>query len=99
MERRPAITVIHLRPHEAECYVCGADIYLNPEGGGFGIPIYEDEVLQDEDPGEWGGVPVCRRCYDLTNLHLREAIRAKPEQAWPRVNLRQLRAAVAGQAA
>jgi hypothetical protein len=95
----PTITVIHLQPHEAECYVCGADIFLNPEGGGFGIPIYEDEVLQDEDPGEWGGVPVCGSCYYLTNQELLAVSLAKPEAVYPRVRLADLRRLAAGQRA
>ncbi len=57
---------IYLWPHEAECYLCQAHIIIHPEIGGHGIPIYEDTILADGDPGEWGGVPVCRPCFDLT---------------------------------
>ncbi len=63
MSERAPITVIDLWPHEFECHVCGADGCAPSSGPSYGIPIYEGEILPDDDPGEWGGVPVCPRCY------------------------------------
>lgn len=59
------MNVIHLHPHEQECHLCQATIYTTPEGGGQGIPIYEDRILADDEPGDWGGVPCCRPCFAL----------------------------------
>jgi len=52
--------VIDLNPHCVECRVCGEAVYL---GEGFGIPMYEDDVLPNDWPGEWGGFPACQRCF------------------------------------
>ena len=59
-ETAPAITVINLTPIGIECYVCDGE-----DASGFGIPIYEDLIVPDDYAGEWGGVPVCRRCFYL----------------------------------
>ena len=57
------MTIVELWPIEADCFVCSDHII----GPSFGIPVYEGEVLPDNDPGEWGGVAVCEPCFDSTN--------------------------------
>lgn len=53
-------TVIQMQAIPADCWVCGADA----TGLDFGIPVYEGNVLPNDWKGEWGGVPVCKRCFD-----------------------------------
>lgn len=69
-----AITVINLTPAGIDCHVCGAE-----DAAGFGIPIYEDAIVPDDYEGEWGGVPVCRRCFyivrGIQEQHAGKAIR------------------------
>lgn len=55
------IEIIELWPAGAasECIVCGDD------SGRCGIPVYEDLVLPNWWPGEWGGAPACYRCQEF----------------------------------
>jgi hypothetical protein len=39
----------------------------------MGIPVYEDLVLPNDWPGEWGGVPACPECFNKQNA-LGEAV-------------------------
>lgn len=57
------LDVIHLQSIPIECRVCQRPWSYSPEGPSFGVPMYEDEILPDDDPGEWGGMPTCPRCY------------------------------------
>ena len=44
------------------CHICEApDAFL-------GVPMYENLVLPNSHPGEWGGFPACRRCATLQLL-------------------------------
>jgi hypothetical protein len=52
------VVVINLTPHGIDCHVCDEE-----DNAGHGIPIYEDVIVPDDYTGEWGGVPVCLRCY------------------------------------
>lgn len=52
--------VIDLWPHETECVLCGEWLYLKDAKG---LPMYEDEVVPDDYPGEWAGFSVCDACY------------------------------------
>lgn len=61
MQAMGLIRVIELFPHEIDCYVCGE---LCDPREHLAIPIYEDEIVPDNWDGEWGGVPVCRECYE-----------------------------------
>ena len=56
-----SILVIELWPHESECWLCGRDLV----GAQHGVPFYEDLLLPNDWPGEWGGFDACRRCYDF----------------------------------
>lgn len=42
-----------------ECYVCG-----EPASGFHGLPIFNGDVMSNDWPGEWAGVPACLRCYE-----------------------------------
>ena len=55
---KAAITVIDLWPPETECIICDATCPLK-----YGIPRYEDVIFLDDYEGEWGGAPVCKRCF------------------------------------
>jgi hypothetical protein len=57
------IGVVYLNSFDIECAICDRPWSYSPAGPSFGVPMYEDEILQDDDPGEWGGQPVCPRCY------------------------------------
>ena len=69
------IRVIELFPHEVDCYVCGNLCEFHDH---LEMPIYEDEIVPDNWDNEWGGVPVCRECYEETRhrqaLHPGECI-------------------------
>lgn len=66
------VTVIHLNAFEIECIVCGCPWSYSPAGPSMGLPIYEGDILRDDDPGEWGGAPVCPRCYFVAQGMLQE---------------------------
>lgn len=55
--------VIYLNNFEIECAVCSQTHIYDPASPSFGVPMYESEILSDADLGEWGGQPVCPRCY------------------------------------
>lgn len=60
----PAKTQVHvidLHGLHAECWICEQDTQT-----GLGVPVHEGIILPDDYQGDWGGVPVCRRCYLLT---------------------------------
>ena len=57
------INVIDLQGYDIDCAVCGQGWSYSPRAPHYGIPVYEDEILPDDDTGEWGGQPVCPRCY------------------------------------
>ncbi len=44
------------------CFVCGAEC-----GGRFGLPVCSGDVLPNDWPGEWGGVVVCRSCFEAND--------------------------------
>jgi hypothetical protein len=55
-----SILVIDLWPHSCDCTICGSETSDH-----FGIARYEDEIVPDDYTGEWGGSPVCERCFYL----------------------------------
>jgi len=59
------ITSIDLSSYSIECAVCEREWVYALSELKYGIPVYEGEILPDDDPGEWGGVPVCPHCYYL----------------------------------
>jgi hypothetical protein len=41
------------------CFVCGG------EASGFhGVPIVNGDLVSNDWPGPWGGVPACEPCYE-----------------------------------
>lgn len=59
------VTEIELTLFSIECAICEREWSYSFRETKFGIPVYEDEILPDDDPGEWGGVSVCPLCYYL----------------------------------
>jgi len=57
------ITVIDLNIIPVQCTICDLEWEEAMSAPSFGIARYEDEVVPDDYQGEWGGSPVCRRCY------------------------------------
>ena len=53
-------TVIELWPHETECALCGAFLYLREA---LSLPMYEGRIVPDDWPGPWAGFPVCTACH------------------------------------
>lgn len=53
------VVVIELWPHTDFCCVCEQEVLTR-----YGLPMYEDEILPADWPGEWGGFAACKRCYD-----------------------------------
>jgi hypothetical protein len=45
------------------CVACG-----EPSSGFHGLPIFNGDIVSNDWPGEWGGVPCCEACYEK---HLR----------------------------
>lgn len=41
------------------CFVCGGEA-----SGYHGVPVFNGDLMSNDWPGEWGGVPSCERCYD-----------------------------------
>lgn len=58
-EETPRITVIDLSPHFDKCCVCDEEVQMQ-----YGLAMYEDLLVPDDWPGEWGGFTACKRCYD-----------------------------------
>ncbi len=62
----PIVQVIYLQSFDIECRVCDRPWSYSPGGRSFAIPIYEGDIVPDGYTGEWGGAPVCPRCYWIT---------------------------------
>lgn len=60
---QPTICVIELSRYPVTCAICEAEFEQSPMGPSYGVARYEDEVVPDSYSGEWGGAPVCSRCY------------------------------------
>jgi hypothetical protein len=54
-----SVLVIDLWAPQCECTLCGV-----VTSDKYGIAIWEDTIVPDDYEGEWGGSPVCKRCYD-----------------------------------
>ena len=52
--------VIDLSPRICACGMCGVQVV----NGHLAIPTYEGEPVDHDYKGKWGGLTVCRRCYD-----------------------------------
>lgn len=59
-EYKPTIIVIDLFPMWTSCAICGEDSMI--ASGGYDLPMYEGKVV-NPDIHEWGGFPVCPKCY------------------------------------
>jgi hypothetical protein len=73
--------VLEIRLYDpcAECSVCGAETVSR-----WGIPVYEDYILRNDEEGEWGGAPACEVCYAIHqagNIDLLYRIRAEAARA------------------
>lgn len=42
------------------CVACG-----EPCEGECSLPIFNGDIVSNDWPGDWGGVPCCNRCYEL----------------------------------
>ena len=40
------------------CVACG-----RPSSGFHGLPVFNGDVVSNDWPGEWAGVPCCEPCY------------------------------------
>jgi hypothetical protein len=58
-----AITIIDLTNFVFDCAICEGHFEVPASLPTYGIARYEDEVVPDSYAGEWGGAPVCRKCY------------------------------------
>ena len=56
------VTVIRFQS-DGECTICGRPIV--GRWGSYGVPMYEENVLPNDWPGEWGDFPACERCYEV----------------------------------
>lgn len=59
----PSIAIIDLTSYEFDCTICDVPVCVPASAKTLGIARYEDEVVPDNHKGEWGGAPVCERCY------------------------------------
>lgn len=59
----PSIAIIDLTCYEFDCTICDVHVSVPQSSRTHGIARYEDEVVPDHYKGEWGGAPVCTRCY------------------------------------
>lgn len=71
------VTVIDLWVPTTDCSVCGEGTVSK-----WGIPVFEDRILRNEEDGPWGGAPACERCWaihkigDIDRLYeIRKAVR------------------------
>jgi hypothetical protein len=65
-EKRPngqLVEIIRMQALPADCWVCGGDA----TGMHHGIPVYEDQILPNDWPGDWAGVPACEGCFEKQN--------------------------------
>lgn len=53
-----AIRIIELFPMTDFCCVCGDEVVVE-----CGLAMYEDLIVPEDWPGEWGGFTACRQCY------------------------------------
>jgi hypothetical protein len=42
------------------CVACG-----QPSSGFHGLPVFNGDIVSNDWPGEWGGVPCCLACFYL----------------------------------
>lgn len=42
------------------CFACGG-----VASGHHGLPTFNGDLVSNDWPGEWFGVPACERCYEL----------------------------------
>ena len=71
------IQVIDLRSDDIDCAVCGYAWSYSLSAPHYGIPVYEDEILPDDEPTRVGqAAPVCPRCYFIVR-GMQHAIRGR----------------------
>lgn len=70
-------SIIDLSPIEFQCHICEEWQVVSRHEPSYGIPIYEDEIVPDDYQGEWGGVSVCRPCFDTTRQMQADAFHCK----------------------
>lgn len=52
------MVVIDLNERWADCHICG-----EPTPSRWGVPVWNGEIVANDWPGEWGGVPACEKCW------------------------------------
>lgn len=59
-EDGPWVTVINLSVRTAQCSVCGREDLSQ-----WGLPVSSEtgEIVANDYPGDWGGIPACRECW------------------------------------
>lgn len=68
-DQQQAYRIVELDRPTFECWVCGEETF-----GGYGLTVYESQILPNDWKGEWGGTTVCERCYGLFNHDTGEPI-------------------------
>ena len=58
-----SILYIDLSPFEFECHICDCECSVPHHKTSYGVAGYEDLAVPDDYKEEWGGFPVCERCY------------------------------------
>ena len=51
--------IINLDEPWTECTICGADTPSK-----WGVPVWSGMIVANDWPGDWGGVPACKSCYE-----------------------------------
>jgi hypothetical protein len=68
-----SILLISLTPYVFDCIICDEHVEQSSTAPSYGVARYEDEVVPDFYQGEWGGSPVCDRCYWIERgMHAKE---------------------------
>ncbi len=46
-------------------HCCWCRKCLEVEDDGYGLAMWEGEIVGPDDPGPWGGQNCCRSCYEM----------------------------------
>lgn len=52
------ISVINLWTPTTDCAICGKETLIY-----WFLPMWEGRIIPDDSKHEWGGMPVCKRCF------------------------------------
>lgn len=58
------ITVIDMNIIPCQCGICDVQWEEARSAPMFGVARYEDLIVPDNYQGEWGGMQVCKQCFD-----------------------------------